>query len=76
MFEVPKRRRYTWVAPGDTNRYQIDYLLIKSLFKKQIMTSHSYLDAEIDSDHNLVTMKYKIAPMKITKRPKRNIWKT
>lgn len=74
MVEVPKRRRYTWVAPGDTNRYQIDYLLIKSRFKKQIMTSHSYPGAEIDSDHNLVTMKYKTAPMKITKRPKRNIW--
>ncbi|XP_025414188.1 craniofacial development protein 2-like [Sipha flava] len=74
MFEVPKRRHYTWVAPGDSNRYQIDNLLIKSRFKKQIMTSHSYPGAEIDSDHNLVTMKYKIAPMKITKRPKRNIW--
>jgi len=74
MFEVPKRRRYTWVAPGDTNRYQIDYLLTKSRFKKQIMTSHSYPGAEIDSDHNLVTMKYRIAPMKITKLPKRIIW--
>lgn len=74
MFEVPKRRRYTWVAPGDTNRYQLYYLLTKSRFKKQIMTSHSYPGAEIDSDHNLVTMKYKITPMKTTKRPKRNTW--
>lgn len=36
MFEILKRRMYTWVAPGDTNRYQIDYLLANSRFKKQI----------------------------------------
>lgn len=75
MFEVPKRRRYTWVAPGDTNCYQIDYILLaKSRFKKQIITSHSFPGAEIDSDHNLIAMKYKNTHKKITKRPKRNIW--
>jgi hypothetical protein len=26
MFEVAKRRRYTWIAPGDTNFYQINIL--------------------------------------------------
>ncbi|XP_008184879.1 craniofacial development protein 2-like [Acyrthosiphon pisum] len=36
MFEVPKRRRHTWVAPGVTNRYQIDYVLARSRFKKQL----------------------------------------
>lgn len=74
MFEVPKRRRYTWIAPWDTNRYQIDYILAKSRFMKQIMTSHRYPGAEIDSDHNLVVMKYKILYRKITRRPKRKIW--
>jgi|UniRef100_A0A2S2PYR3 hypothetical protein len=38
------------------------------------MTSHSYPGAEIDSDHNLVVMKYKIIPKKITKRSKCTIW--
>ncbi|XP_050424191.1 craniofacial development protein 2-like [Adelges cooleyi] len=70
MFEVPKIRRYTWVAPGDTNRYQMDYVLAKSRFKKQVMTSHSFPSAEIDCDHNLVVMKYKIIHKKVTKRPK------
>lgn len=51
MFEVPKRRRYTWVAPRDTNHYQIDYVLARSRFKKQTMTSQSFPGAEIDSDH-------------------------
>ncbi|XP_050527983.1 craniofacial development protein 2-like [Daktulosphaira vitifoliae] len=42
MFEVPKRRLYTWVASGDTNRYQIDYVLAKSRFKNQIIVTCNY----------------------------------
>jgi hypothetical protein len=38
------------------------------------MTSVSYHGAEIDSNHNLVAMKYKISSKKITKHPKCNIW--
>jgi len=74
MFEVPKRRRYTWVAPGNTKRYQIDYILTKSRFKKQIITNHSLPGAEIDSDHNLIMAKYRIIRKRITRRPKRKIW--
>lgn len=57
MFEVPKRRRYTWIVPGDTNRYQIDCILTNRRFKKQITTSHSFSGAEIKINHNLVVMK-------------------
>jgi len=74
MLEVPKRRRYTWVAPGDTNRYQIDYILAKSRYKNQIMTSHSFRGAEIDSNHNLVVTKYRIIHKKITKLLKCKLW--
>jgi len=28
-FEQEKRRRYTWKKPGDTGRFQIDYILVK-----------------------------------------------
>jgi len=72
MFEVSKRR-YTWVAPGVTHRYQIDYVLPKSRFKKPIMRSHSFLGADIDNNHNLVVMKYKIIHKKTIKLPKRKI---
>uniref|UniRef100_A0A2S2PFK6 Craniofacial development protein 2 n=1 Tax=Schizaphis graminum TaxID=13262 RepID=A0A2S2PFK6_SCHGA len=33
FFEVPLRRRYTWTAPGDTARYQLDYILVKYRYK-------------------------------------------
>jgi hypothetical protein len=28
-FRKPKRRLYTWKAPGDRSRHQLDYLLVK-----------------------------------------------
>ena len=27
-FKQPKRRLYTWKAPGDCNRYQLDYIIV------------------------------------------------
>jgi len=74
MFGVPKRRRYTWAVSGNTKRYQIDYILTKSRFKKQITTNYSLPGAEIDSDYNLVMVKYRIIRKRITRRPKRKIW--
>lgn len=61
-FEVPLRRRYTWKGPGDRNRYQIDFTLVKTKFRNQIKSSY-----DIDSDHNLVMAKYNI---KFKKEPK------
>lgn len=57
MFEVPKKRRYTWTSPGEINRYQIDYILTKSSSITLIKSYHSYPGAEIDSDHKLVVAK-------------------
>jgi len=57
MFEVPKRRRYTWTSPGGINRYQIDYILVNSNFNTLIKSCYSYPGAEMDSDHKLVMAK-------------------
>jgi len=29
IFQQHPKRRYTWLKPGDTARYQIDYIMIK-----------------------------------------------
>lgn len=60
MYEVPDRRKYTWTTPGNRERYQIDYILVKKKFRNQITSSHSYPGAEIDSDHKLVKAKCNI----------------
>jgi hypothetical protein len=33
-FKKPKRRLYTWKAPGDWSRHQLGYILVKHRFKK------------------------------------------
>lgn len=60
MYEVPKRRRYTWKAPGYKKRYQIDYILVKKKYKNQIRSSYSYPGNQIDSDHILIKTKCNI----------------
>ena len=32
FFQQPARRLYTWKSPGDINRNQIDYILIKKRY--------------------------------------------
>ena len=33
MFEEQKRRRYMWMSPVDSKRYQIDYIFIEESFE-------------------------------------------
>ena len=33
IFQQHPRRRYTWVKPGGTARYQIDYIMVKRNIK-------------------------------------------
>jgi len=53
-FKQEKRRRYTWTKPGNTGRYQIDYILIKSRYWNSVSNCKSYPGADVDSDHNPV----------------------
>jgi len=36
LFKNHKRRRYTYKMPGDIDRYQLDYILVKNRYKNQI----------------------------------------
>jgi len=69
-FDHHRRRRYTWKMPGDINRYQIDYIMVKNRFKNQVKESRSYPGADIDSDHNLVMMKCELKFKRITGKKK------
>jgi exonuclease III len=35
-FRNPKRRLYTWKAPEDRSRHQLDYILVKQRFRKSV----------------------------------------
>ena len=47
-FNQPKRRRYTWIKPGDTGRYQLDYILVRQRYRNSIKNAHSYPEADAD----------------------------
>ena len=53
-FKRHKRRLYTWKKPGDGQRYQIDYILIKQRFRNSVKNAGTLNGADINSDHNLV----------------------
>jgi exonuclease III len=53
QFKKPKRRLYTWKAPGDRSQYQLDYILVKHRFRNGVKDVHTLPGADIDSDHNL-----------------------
>uniref|UniRef100_A0A8D8RFD8 Craniofacial development protein 2 n=1 Tax=Cacopsylla melanoneura TaxID=428564 RepID=A0A8D8RFD8_9HEMI len=59
LFKQPNNRRYTWTAPGGINKYQIDYIMVKRKQQKNVLQSKTYPGADINSDHNLLSMKFR-----------------
>ncbi|PNF35805.1 hypothetical protein B7P43_G11767 [Cryptotermes secundus] len=53
-FKKKKRRLYTWKAPGDWRRDQLDYILVKHGFRNSVKDVKTLPGADIDSDHNLL----------------------
>jgi len=56
-FRKPKRRLYTWKAPGDRSRHQLAYILVKHRFRNTVKNVQTLPGADIDSDHNLLVAK-------------------
>ena len=55
-FKNHPRRLYTWKAPGDIARYQIDFILANQRFKNSIKVAKTYPGADANSDHNLLVI--------------------
>ena len=56
-FRKPKRRLYTWKAPGDRIRHQLDYILVKHRIRNSVKDVQVLPGADIDCDHNLLVAK-------------------
>ena len=69
LFEQENRRRCTWKQPGDTNRYQLNYILVRQRYRNSVKQSSNYTGADVGSDHNLVMMKIKVK-LKVLKKAK------
>jgi len=64
-FKKPKRRLYTWRAPGNWSRHQLDYILVKHRFRNRVKDVQTLPGAGIDSDHNLLVAKFRTRLKKI-----------
>jgi len=56
-FRKPNGRLYTWKAPRDWSRHQLDYILVKYRFRNSVKDMQTLPGADIDSDHNLLVAK-------------------
>jgi hypothetical protein len=70
-FRKPKRRLYTWKAPGDRSRHQLDYILVKHQFTNSVKDVQTLPGADIDSDHNSLVAKICTRLKKIMRFQKR-----
>src|SRR5207248_3547742 len=61
----------TWKKPGDSARYQLDYILVRQRYRNSVKDSRSYPGADIDSDHNLVMAKIAVRLKKKVKSGRR-----
>src|SRR6516225_7306849 len=73
-FEQPVRRRYTWKKPGDTGRFQIDYLLVKQRYRNGVKCANSLPGADCNSDHNMVVMRMAVKLKKLSKTRQKLKW--
>jgi len=69
-----KRRRYTWKKPGDTGRYQLDYILVKQRYRNSVKNARAYPGADVYSDHNLVMAKIETRLKKIVRINRKKKW--
>uniref|UniRef100_A0A8D8SN59 Craniofacial development protein 2 n=1 Tax=Cacopsylla melanoneura TaxID=428564 RepID=A0A8D8SN59_9HEMI len=64
FFKLPKRRLYTWTAPGHNPthiiRNQIDYITINARYRNSVKGVKTYPSADINSDHNILIADLKL----------------
>ena len=69
-FAKPKRRLFTWEAPGDRSRHHFNCILVKHRFRNSVK-KQTLPGADIDSDHCLLVAKICTRLKKIIRFQKR-----
>lgn len=76
-FRHHKRHLWTWKAPGDGVRNQIDYITINERYRNAITQARTFPGADVNSDHVPIvsTVKLKLKQLRKPKtKPKKNIY--
>ncbi|XP_049946670.1 craniofacial development protein 2-like [Schistocerca serialis cubense] len=67
LFQLPKRRLYTWTSPDGQHRNQIAYILCNQRWKSAVQSATTRPGADCGSDHELLIAKFQ---MKLQNVPK------
>ena len=59
LFQLHKRRLYTWKSPGDQYRNQTDYIICSQKWRSSIQSAKTGLGADCGSDHELLIAKFR-----------------
>ena len=74
LFQQHKRRLYTWTSPDGQYQNHIDYILCSQRWRSSIQSAKTRLRTDCDSDHELLTAKFRLKLKKVgkTTRPFRD----
>lgn len=64
---IHHRKKYTWKMPWDIRRYQINFIIVRKRFRNQIYKYKTYSGTDVNSDQNLLMMKYYVVYKKLTR---------
>ena len=67
FFQQQKRRLCTWISPGGQYQNQVDYILCSQIWRSFIQLAKTRLEADCDSDHELLSNKVRFTLKKVGK---------
>ena len=65
LFQLHKRRLYTWSSPDGQHRNQIDYILCSQRWRRSIQSAKTRPGADCGSDHELLIAKFRLKLKKV-----------
>ena len=69
LLQQHRRRLYTWTSPDGQHRNQTDYILCSQRWRSSIQSAKTRLEADCDSDHELLIAKFRLKYVRKTTRP-------
>ena len=67
LFQIHKRRLYTWRLPDGQYHNQIDYILCSQRWRSSIQSAKTRPGADCGSDHKLLIAKFRLKLKKVGK---------
>ena len=67
LFQLHKRRLYTWTSPDGRHQNQIDYILCNQRWRSSMQSAKTRRGADCGSDHKLLLAKFRLKLKKVGK---------